>query len=400
MKPAINITYSAIQGSYWMHFGVVISFASVFLLHYGYTNSEIGIMLALSSVIAVVVQPVLADLIDRSEKLTLTKTIIYISLILVILTFSLYFHITRGLFLSLTFVLLASLSTSLQPFINSIAFSFSKVGVPINFGITRSIGSVSYAALVATLGFSVSKLGIPAVPTAGLVVLFILLFSSLTINSSFEKYTSDYNNTLALNQDIIKKKINLKEFTIRHKFFMVFAFSILFVFFQNAIINNYLIQIIRGIGGDSSQMGSLFSFMAILELPGLFFFTKLRRRFSCQFMLKVAAIAFIVKVFLTYLATSVFMIYIAFLFQLISFPIYLSASVHLVDEVMDKGEAIKGQALVTGMMTLSGVFANLIGGFILDLKGPSTLLLLSTFVTIAGTFIMFIVIDRIKKIAI
>lgn len=253
---------------------------------------------------------------------------------------------------------------------------------------------------MATLGFSVSKLGIPAVPTAGLVVLFILLFSSLTINSSFEKYTSDYNNTLALNQDIIKKKINLKEFTIRHKFFMVFAFSILFVFFQNAIINNYLIQIIRGIGGDSSQMGSLFSFMAILELPGLFFFTKLRRRFSCQFMLKVAAIAFIVKVFLTYLATSVFMIYIAFLFQLISFPIYLSASVHLVDEVMDKGEAIKGQALVTGMMTLSGVYANLIGGFILDLKGPSTLLLLSTFVTIAGTFIMFIVIDRIKKIAI
>ena len=400
MKPAINITYSAIQGSYWMHFGVVISFASVFLLHYGYTNSEIGIMLALSSVIAVVVQPVLADVVDRSESLTLTKVVIYISIILILLTVSLYLHGTRGLLLSLTFVLLASLSTSLQPFINSIAFSFSKVGVPINFGITRSIGSVSYAALVATLGFSVSKLGIPAVPTAGLVVLFILLFSSLTINSSFEKYTSDYNNTLALNQDIIKKKINLKEFTIRHKFFMVFAFSILFVFFQNAIINNYLIQIIRGIGGDSSQMGSLFSFMAILELPGLFFFTKLRRRFSCQFMLKVAAIAFIVKVFLTYLATSVFMIYIAFLFQLISFPIYLSASVHLVDEVMDKGEAIKGQALVTGMMTLSGVFANLIGGFILDLKGPSTLLLLSTFVTIAGTFIMFIVIDRIKKIAI
>lgn len=398
MKRAINITYSSIQGSYWMHFGVIISFASVFLLHYGYTNSEIGIMLALSSVIAVVVQPVLADVVDRSESLTLTKVVIYISIILILLTVSLYLNGTRGLLLSLTFVLLASLSTSLQPFINSIAFSFTKIGVPINFGVTRSVGSVSYAVLVAILGFSVTKFGILAITTAGLVVLFILLSSAFIINSSFEKYTTDYNNTLSLSQDIIKRKINFKEFTIRHKFFMVFAFSILFVFFQNAIINNYLIQIIRSIGGDSSQMGSLFSFMAILELPGLFFFSKLRRRFSCQFMLKVAAIAFILKVFLTYIATSVFMIYIAFLFQLISFPIYLSASVHLVDEVMDKGEAVKGQALVTGMMTLSGVFANLIGGFILDLRGPSTLLLLSTILAIFGTLVMFLVIDKVKSV--
>jgi PPP family 3-phenylpropionic acid transporter len=63
-------------------------------------------------------------------------------------------------------------------------------------------------------------------------------------------------------------------------------------------------------------------------------------------MLKVSSIAFVLKILLTYMAPSVGFLYLAFLFQLISFPIFLSASVHLVDEVMEKGEAVKGQSLL------------------------------------------------------
>jgi len=397
MNRNLNLTYSSIQGSYWMHFGVIISFASVFLLNKGYTNSEIGIMLALSSSLAVIIQPLLADVIDRSEKISLPKAISRITIILIILTFSLYFFSTQSIFLSLAFVLLASLSTSLQPLINSVAFYFTKIGHPINFGITRSVGSVSYAVLVAILGFAVSRYNTNAIPTAGIIVLLILLASTHHINNSSRNYTEVYNNSMGLGKSVKSTNISLLEFSKRHKFFLVFSISILFVFFQNAVINNYLIQIINEIGGTSSQMGSLYSFMALLEIPGLFFFSKLRKRFTCQFMLKVSSVAFILKVLFTYMATSVSMVYFAFLFQLISFPIYLSSSVHLVDEIMDKGEVIKGQALVTGMMTLSGVFASLFGGFILDIKGPSTLLLLSIYLAIIGTVILFLVINKIEN---
>ena len=142
-------------------------------------------------------------------------------------------------------------------------------------------------------------------------------------------------------------------------------------------------------------MGKLFSFMAILEIPGLFFFNRLRMKFSCQTMLKLSSVAFIFKVLFTYLATSVNFIYFAFLFQFISFPLFLSSAVHLADEVMDPGESVKGQALVTGMMTLSGVFASLLGGAILDISGPSQLLLISTLITIIGTVSIFATIKKI-----
>jgi PPP family 3-phenylpropionic acid transporter len=114
-------------------------------------------------------------------------------------------------------------------------------------------------------------------------------------------------------------------------------------------------------------------------------------------MLKISAFAFVGKVFFTYLATSVGFIYIAFLFQLISFPFFLSASVHLVDEVMEKGEAVKGQSMLTGMMTLSAVFGSLIGGVVLDVSGPSILLFYSTIVTVIGVVILMLSVDRVKS---
>lgn len=46
MKKTLNTEYAFIQGSYWMIYGFVSSFASVFLLAKEYSNTEIGIILA------------------------------------------------------------------------------------------------------------------------------------------------------------------------------------------------------------------------------------------------------------------------------------------------------------------------------------------------------------------
>ena len=59
MKRRLNLTYGAIQGTYWMYFGAILSFASVFLLGKGYTNSEIGVILAAANILAVILQPLL-----------------------------------------------------------------------------------------------------------------------------------------------------------------------------------------------------------------------------------------------------------------------------------------------------------------------------------------------------
>ena len=395
MNRILNFTYAAVQGFYWMYFAVIISFASVFLLDRGYSNSQIGFILAFANILAVLIQPILADIADRSKKLSLVSVLGVMGAGLIIGTGSLYFMDYKSMLLTSVFVLTGALQISLQPLINSIAFHFSKAGSYINFGATRSVGSVAYAFISSILGFLVLRFGTRTIPLTGVVVIMLLMTALFLTDKLFKKNLTLHIPDQSLDDSKEDVTITLLQFMKRNKIFVVLTFGIMLVFFQNAVINNFLIQILRNIGGDSSQMGRLFSFMALLEMPGLFFFSKLRTKFRSQTMLKISSIAFIGKVFFTYLAPSVGFVYLAFLFQLISFPLFLSSAVHLADEVMEKGEAVKGQSLVTGMMTLSGVFASLLGGAVLDIGGPSQLLLISTGLAVVGTFSIFLTVNKV-----
>ena len=397
MKRMLNLAYGAIQGTYWMYYGAIMSFASVFLLGKNYSNSEIGVILAVASILAVILQPLLADAADKSRKASLMDITGIISIGLIAATAALYLFPSKTLILSAVFVLLGAWLTSLQPLINSMAFYLSRSGYHVNFGITRSGGSIAYALLCAILGSLVTAFGIKAIPVTGIVILLLMLLSLAGTGRLYQSAVSEHPAVLG-NQKIPQEEeaISLKVFISRNRIFLIFSVSVILVFFQNSVLNTYLMQILTAVGGTSGQMGRLFSFMALLELPGLIFFSRLRKKFSCQFMLKFASVAFVCKIFLTYTATSVAFIYVAFIFQLVSFPIFLSASVHLVDEVMEKGEAVKGQAFITGMITLSNVFASLLGGVILDLRGASLLLLISTVLCVVGALIVLMMVDKIR----
>lgn len=98
-----------------------------------------------------------------------------------------------------------------------------------------------------------------------------------------------------------------------------------------------------------------------------------------------------------YIATTVTMVYIAQLFQLISFGLFLPAMVHFIDEMMSKGEAVKGQALFTMMVTVTTMISSLFGGIILDISGAKMLTLVATVVTTIGALIIIGSVDRVKK---
>lgn len=396
MKQKLNFAYGAVQGTYWMYYGVLMSFASVFLLGKSYTNSEIGVILAAASVLAVILQPVLADMADRSKKVSLRGLTGIITVGLLAGTAALYLFPTKTLLLSFLFVILGAWLTSLQPLINSMAFDLSRTGYAVNFGITRSGGSIAYAVLCAILGSLVARCGVETIPMTGILILVLFLLALGTTDRIYKKAVSEKKTAAGGLKTDHDEVISLKAFLGRNRIFLFFSISVAFVFFQNSVLNTYLMQILAEVGGNSEQMGRLFSFMALLELPGLFFFSTLRKKFSCQLMLKVASVAFVCKIFLTWIAPSVFFIYLAFLFQLISFPIFLSGSVHLVDEVMEKGEAVKGQSFITGMITLSNVFASLLGGVILDLRGASLLLMISTILCVIGAVVVVAVVDKIR----
>ena len=65
------------------------------------------------------------------------------------------------------FVLLVAWHTILQPLINSLNFRLQECGVHINFGMARSLGSLTYSILMAILGTVVENHGTQVLPLTG-----------------------------------------------------------------------------------------------------------------------------------------------------------------------------------------------------------------------------------------
>ena len=408
MGKLLNIKYGCIHGTYWMYYGVAGSFASAFLLARGYSNAEIGIILAVGNILAVFLQPLIADLADRSKKLSLIGVTQLSAVLLMVLTGLLFVMKQKSAALWVVYMFIMAWMTTLQPLFNSLAFKLEETGVHINFGACRSVGSLAYAVLCAFLGTLVEAKGVGVLPLSGEIVLLMLLASLWVTKMQFDRMVGEKTGKQAVSvlgecghvpaADAEEaEEINLALFVKRNKLFVVLNLAVIGVFFSNSILNNFMLQVVEGVGGTSEDMGRIFSVMAFLEIPALFFFDKIKERFSCQLILKFAAICFTLKVLLIYLAESVTMIYVAHLLQTLSFGLFLPAMVSFIGEVMAKGEAVKGQALYTVMTTASSMLASVLGGIMLDVSGPGFMLLVSTIVTGLGALVLVLIVDRIKK---
>ena len=103
-----------------MIYAVVSSFASVFMLAKGYANAQIGMTLAAANILAVVLQPLTANLADRSQKIGAIGISGIMTVMMMVFTLGMFFFGGGSIALCITFVLLIAWHTALQPMFNAL----------------------------------------------------------------------------------------------------------------------------------------------------------------------------------------------------------------------------------------------------------------------------------------
>lgn len=411
----LNAGYANIFAAYWMFYGVANAFASAYLLPKGYTNAEIGIILAVGSVLAVFLQPIMADIADRSKKLSLLSVTQLSAGLLIVLEATLFAMAHKSLALWAVFVMIIAWLTALQPLFNSLAFHLEESGVHIHFGVCRGMGSLGFALLTALLGTFVEMWGANILPAVGELTLVGLLVTIIIVKREFERCvkakaqtrsagagadaSGAADATLPMPSDYAQEQeeINLWRFIRDNKLFLILNIGVIGLYFSNAVLNNFMLQIVNAVGGTSEDMGRVLAVMAFMEMPALFFFDKVKARFSCQTLLKVAAVGFTLRVGLIYMAKSMTVIYLAHIFQTLGFALFLPAMVVFIGDVMRRGEAVKGQAFFTAMTTVAAMISSVLGGIMLDVRDANFMLLVSTLVTAAGALVIIMVVGKIRK---
>jgi PPP family 3-phenylpropionic acid transporter len=97
------------------------------------------------------------------------------------------------------------------------------------------------------------------------------------------------------------------------------------------------------------------------------------------------------------MAPNVEVIMAAQVLQLFSFGLFMPSMVHMIDEIMERGEAVKGQGWYIMVTTITSIVSAVIGGVVIDFLGVHTLTLLSTVITGAGALMVIFTVDKVKS---
>ena len=276
MEKKLNFLYSSVHGAYWVYYGVISSFSSVFLLARGFSNSQIGIIIALANILAVIIQPYLADYVDRSRRTAIFSVMASMCIALVLFTNIILVaknHLVLGTFYVAAFML----QSVMQPFCNGLNRVLEDGGNKIYFGFCRSIGSLVYSIVVVALGYMVDSYTVDIIPKAGILTTLVLLIVV------WFSYRAHRQNTLMVGEKHVEhenpaEKINLRAFLKDHRMFFMVNLGVLGLYVGNATVNTFMAQIVRAVGGNNGEVGLVLSVLAFLEVPAMMTFDKYSKR--------------------------------------------------------------------------------------------------------------------------
>ena len=388
----LNIEYFSLQSLFWMTYCMVVGFSVTYLLSCGYSNSEAGYILASANICALILQPFFADLADRSKKIN-AMTIFLVSIeIIFVCSIGLFFIGVRSLILTLIYVVMITLANAVIAFLTSIQFLMDTSKSKINFGLCRAGGSLCFAILSALMGIMIERIGMKSIPLALFII--TLLIIGLCIFITRHSINGNIKAVLTLEK---KRSSSLFVFFKENPRFMILSIAMLFIYYAHAFITNFTISIVRNVGGNHREMGYLIAFMALMELPGMIGFKEISRRFKVSSLLLFSMIMFSIKAIIVWLSPSLMTLTFGFALQVVSFAIYIPASVQYANIIIDEKDTVKAQMMFNLMQTGGAVFSSIIGGWLIDFSGISHALLIGAILSCIGTIIAFAGIQNTKR---
>lgn len=385
MKPVTknqNLTaaYAYIQSFFWMSFAAVMGFTSIYLLAAGFSNTEIGLLMAAAGIISAFLQPALASYADKPESPSLKRIIIILSVILLAASAALILSYQRSTILTgLFYGVCITILQLLNPLVNAIGMESINQGKQLNFGISRGMGSVAYAIAAYVLGIIVTKTGEISIPVAMLFFYAVFILSLFRFSFTKVKKTSAGAN---------HRSSSPLAFFKRYRKFGIVLIGCTLLYISHVLLNSFTFQIIESKGGGSSEMGFSMALSALIELPTLFLFVFMVKKVRCDIWFRISGIFFMLKALGSLLAPSILPFYFVQLLQMGGWALITVSSVYYVNSIMEEQDAIKGQAYITMTYTLGSVLAALIGGFLIDEAGVNAMLIFATGAAFVGMIIV------------
>lgn len=380
--------YALIQGSYWACYCSIITFSSVYLLFRGFSNAQIGVLISLSGTLSALLQPFVSRLADGLRRISLRQ----FTALLVL------FQLAAGLLLlllpgrlpqTILYALLLILIQLVMPLCSALGMACINSGLSLNFGAARSGGSIAYGLFSALCGQLVLWFGALSIPVAMTVLNLVFLAAVITF-----KFKSMEQKPRELHRVRPAKQAGGRPFFLQYRRMGWLLFGVVCMLISHNVLNTYAFQIIRPLGGDSGQMGTMLMIQSLVELPVMFLFAWMVGKAASRFWLRISGIGFFLHALGTLLAPNMLVMYVIQLFEMNGYALLTLASVYFINEMVADDQRVQGQAWFAMAMTLGSVLASLVGGLLLDYTGVFVLLVFATAAGAAGMAIFWVLLAK------
>ncbi len=380
--------------TYFVAFCTIHALAAVYLLANGFSNTEVGILLAVANILSAVLQPIVAGIIDKPGALT-NRRFILISVI-IILAGSLILMVSENNrpVIFVVYVIIYMVQFTYQPVMTALCFEYQKRGCSIFYGLARGLGSASFAVTSFFIGGIVETNGVNILLIVNVVTMVLSAIIIFTFKLPSESVA--VSDTASTDSDSADGEIhnNLISFARAYPVFIWFLIGTICFFFAHNMINDFMIQIIRFLGGGETELGYANFLQAILELPVMALIGIFLKKITSNNLLIISGFAFFIKILILVFATNIAMMFVSQSFQLFAYAIFIPAAAYYVNSHMSERDQVKGQAFVTSAITIGGVFSNMLSGVILDHWGIRPMLITGTIVCGIGAVIVLIAMRR------
>lgn len=370
-----KIKYYTTMGLYWSVIAACVSFLNVFLTGRGLGTAEIGFLTALGNGLAAIFQPIVSKVCSRSNKNERDFLVLISMLAMTLVIMAL--ERKAGLAMKIEIVAAIALVLVMQPLLNSLGYFYIARSVEINYGVSRGIGSITFAVTSFVLGI-LSEINKDLSMVMAAVLLGALILSLLA-----QKPISGNNVVTVFDGRAQKQKIQNSKFVI-----FLLAVGMLFTFYN--VTNVYLLQIAKRIGGDAKTVGTAFAVAALFEFPIMFMFNRLKEKFKSRSMLIFSGIFFLLKGILTYIATSPSTLIAIQVTQLFGFALFTPCSVDFINDIMSDEKKITGQGFLASAITMGGVIGSVAGGVLIESTGVLNTLIISNVICLIAILLIVI----------
>ena len=377
-----NSLYIILQIALWGIYGVLYSYANRYLISQGLSSTITGILLAVATAVAFVLQPVITAFIDR-KKLSLKSTLLILTALM--LGCSLLLPAIKNLWITAITYALMYVGVVVYPaFINSMGMVAIKSGYKVNFGLARGVGAFAFGVTAWGVNLLIGVFGESATPLFAIIFCLCAIVAILMFPKGADAVTHK------------EKASKITDFFRRNKKFTALLFAVAVLNIGHNILGNCMYQI-AVFKGDADSQGAVLMVSTLVEIPTIVFFTKLLKIGSSSSYMKISGIFFALRIILTLILPGISGLYIAQLCQIAGYALYTVCSVYYAGEVVSDKDTIKGQAYICSANTIGCLIAHLTGGAMIDYIGVSNMLIVTTCISIVGMVMLFFATEKAQK---